>query len=278
MTTTINESNNIPSFFEEFFIRPVIERSGYNIVNTIVYGALLVFGAYALFKLLKKLGYKIDLNFFKATVPFILLVAVWHSLTDAGIYQYGFWTTTPGLYLPVLLLFLPLIILSKKLEQTRGWRYEYLYSGVSIVLLLSQLIIFSIIAPSMISVEALMMVIFYTILSCAPIIILSNYWKPLKNKLNLIMILSHFFDASVTHVSLAYYNYFEQHVIPNFIFNLFNSSLSFYPWKLIVLGAVIYVLDKDKSNKELTDFVKMIFITYGLATGVRGMLRLIMGV
>jgi len=98
------------------------------------------------------------------------------------------------------------------------------------------------------------------------------------------MILANMFDASVTHVSLTYYNYFEQHVIPNTIFNLFGgNSLSFYPWKLLVLGVVIYLLDNGfkkeaKENKELTDFIKMVFIIYGLAIGMRGLLRLGLGV
>ena len=85
------------------------------------------------------------------------------------------------------------------------------------------------------------------------------------------------FDASVTHVSLEYYNYFEQHVFPRLIFDLTGTSLSFYALKLAVLGIVIYFLDKEKRS-ELIDFIKMVFIIYGLATGVRGFLRLSMGV
>jgi len=278
-----NETVNVPNFFQEYFINPILDKSGYNIVNTIVYGVLLVIGTYVLFKFLKKLGYKVDMRLLKASTPFILLIAVWHALTAAGVYPYGFWTTTPGLYLPVLILFLPLIILAKKTEDWKKWRYEYVYTGISTALLITQVIIFLTLAGS-INPDAFWPVVFYTTISCLPFIALGRFWKPLKNQFNLFMILANMFDASVTHVSLTYYNYFEQHVIPNAIFNLFGgNSLSFYPWKLLVLGVVIYLLDNGfkkeaKENKELTDFIKMVFIIYGLAIGMRGLLRLGLGV
>lgn len=295
MTTNITpgESTN---FFQEYFIKPIIQRTGYNPVSTLTYGILLVIGAYLLFKFLKRLGYKINFRFFKASVPFILLVSVWRSLTDAGVYPYGFLTTTPGLYLPVILLFFPLIILSQKIK-IKG-RYEFLYSGISTALLITQLIIFITLAPNQLNIEAAWKVIYFTIIAASPFIffyVIGNtirkspvikslkkklrvIIKPLSNKLNSLMFIAHMFDATVTHVSLEFYNYFEQHVVPRLVFDLAGTSASFYAWKILVLGVVIYLLDKEKSNEELIKFIKMIFITYGLATGVRGFLRLILGV
>jgi len=273
-----NQTVNTPSFFQQFFIEPIINRTGYNSVNTLIYGLLLVIGAYALFKFLKKIDYKIDYRFFKASTPFIILVAVWRVLTDAGVYPYGFLTTTPGLYVPVLLLLFPLLALAKLFEKNRKLRYEWVYSGVSIGLLISQLVMISILIPGRLEFDAVLKVTYFTIISCAPFLILSKYWKPLKDKLNLLIVLSHMFEASVTHVSIEFFNYFEQHVIPRTIFEWTGTSLSFYALKLAVLGVVIYLLDKDKKNKELTDFIKMIFIVYGLAIGVRNFLRLSLGV
>lgn len=273
-----NESITTPSFFEQYFIKPITEGTGYNPVNTAAYGLLLVIASYFIYKLLKKTGYKLNLRFLKATIPFVLFVGVWRSLTDAGVYPYGFLTTTPGLYVPVLAIFFPLVILAKKLEDFKGWRYEWVYSGVSLALLISQVIILGILIPGRLNTSALTLSLFYTLASCLPVIVLSKYWQPLKNKFNQYMIISHFFESSVTHVSLEYFNYFEQHVIPRTIFNLFGTSLSFYLWKALVLGLVIYFLDKDEEHEELSNFVKMIFIIYGLTIGVRNLLRLSLGV
>ncbi len=263
--------------FQKYFVNPVVEKTGYNPVNTLVYGILLVIGAYALFKFLKYLKFKVDARLLNASIPFVLAVSVWHALTDAGIYPYGFWTTTPGLYIPVLLIFFPLITLAKQTEKWFKWRYEYVYAGGGSALLLSQLAIYLFIARSSFNLDAFNLVLLYTALASAPLLVISRYWKKIRG-LNLFMLLAHMFDASVTHVSLSYYNYFEQHVIPNIIFRIFNTSASFYAWKLLVLGAVIYFLDKDRRNGELNNFIKIVFIIYGLATGVRGLLRLTLGV
>lgn len=273
--TTIPLSNN-SGFFEEFFVKPILDKTGYNPVNTAMYAILLVLGAYFLFRFLKKLGYKVDYRFFKATIPFIVLVSVWRALTDAGVYPYGFLTTTPGLYVPVLLLFFPLVILAKELERVKGWRYEFVYSGVSSALLISQLVIL-VTLLNRFNVQAFMTVVYFTLISAGVFVIIGRYWRVMRG-LNLLMFVSHMFDASVTHVSLTYFNYFEQHVVPRFFFDLANSSLSFYPLKVVVLGLVIYYLDRDKKNVELNNFIKAIFITYGLATGLRGLLRLSLGV
>lgn len=273
-----NQSVNTPNFFQEYFVKPITEGTGYNPVNTAAYALLLVVSAYLIFKFLKKTGYKINLRFLKATLPFVLLIGVWRSLTDAGVYPYGFLTTTPGLYVPVLAIFFPLVTLAKKLEDLKGWRYEWVYSGISLALLASQLIIIGTLIPTQLDINAVTLSLFYTLISCLPVLLLSKYWKLLKNKLNLYMILSHFFESSVTHVSIEYFNYFEQHVIPRTIFNLTGTSLSFYAWKALILGLVIYFLDKEEGSEELSNFVKIIFIIYGLTIGVRNLLRLSLGV
>lgn len=298
MTTNVTTGESV-SFFEQYFIEPIIQRSGYNPISTITYGLLLMVSAYLIFKYFKRLGYKVDFEFFKASLPFVLLVAVWRSLTDAGVYPYGYFTTTPGLYVPVLLLFFPLVALAKWMENTKGWKYQYIYTGISTVLLITQLIIFISLTPGQFNPEAAWKVIYFTVLSSTPFLILHvmantsrnkgpviKFFKKkmkwlsnmMKDKLNTLMFIGHMFDASATHVSLEFYNYFEQHVVPRMVFELAGTSASFYAWKTIVLIGVIYLLDKEDDNKELTNYIKMIFIIYGLAIGLRNGLRLTLGV
>jgi uncharacterized membrane protein len=276
LTTTItNESSLGVSFIEEFFINPIIEKTGYNMVNTITYGVLLIIGAYTIFKFVKKIGIKIDFKFLLINVPFILLVSVWRATTDAGIYPYTFLTTTPGLYIPVLLLYFPLLYLSAQLERKRKIPYWKLFVFVSTALLISQVIFLRVNKP-----DALGLFSLFAAISIAPFFALKRWVKPLRDKFNLSIFVTHMIDASATHVSITYFNYFEQHVIPNFFIWLFGSTWGFYILKLIVLIPIIYFLDKekDKKNEELINFIKTIFVVYGIGTGVRSALRLIMGV
>jgi len=258
--------------FTEYFINPIIDKTGYNPVNTIAYGILLILASYGLFKFLKKVGIKVDYKFFKYGLPFVLFVGVWRSLTDAGVYPYHFLTTTPGLYIPVLAIFFPLIILSKQVEKKYKIPYWKIFTGVSIGLLVSQLIFIRVV-----QFEALFLIIYFSAVSSLPFILLYAAGK-LKNKLNLLMFLTHMFDATVTHVSISYFGYFEQHVVPNLFINLFGSTLAFYLLKLMILIPVIFVLNKYGEDKELNDWIRIVFIIYGLAIGTRGLLRVIMGV
>ncbi len=274
---TTNETSLGVNFFEEFFIKPIIERTGYNIINTITYGILLIIGAYVLFKFFKKLKLRIDFKLFIINLPFILLVAVWRSLTDAGVYPYHFLTTTPGLYVPVLLLFFSLTLLAVRLDRKYKIPYWKVFAGVSTALLITQLTLIRVKMP-----EAISLYLFFALITTAPFIVLKRWIKPLRNNFNLSIFIAHMLDATATHVSITYYGYFEQHVIPNLFIWLFGGSTwGFYALKLLVLIPIIYFLDANKGRKsarqeELINWVKIVFIVYGIATGMRGLLRLIM--
>ncbi len=246
-----------------------MSKTGYNLINTITYGVLLVLGSYNFFKFLKKLEYKLNWRFFKHTLPFIAAVSVWHALTDAGVYPYGFFTTTPGLYIPVLAVYLPIVYFFRKNQNH--------YFIANLICLASQLIILFVILPSLFNLGAFLYFFAYVCASCIPFIFLKGKWI-FKDNLNFYTIIFHMLDASATHVSLTYFNYFEQHVIPRAVINFFGTSLSFYFLKLIVLIPLLYYIDKSKDEKEVKNFVKMVFATYGFATGLRGALRLIMNV
>ncbi len=269
-----NETVWVASFFEKYFVKPIVEKTGYNVVNTLAYGVLLIIGAYTIYKFVKKLGLKIDFKFLLAHVPFVLLVSAWRVATDAGVYPYTFLTTTPGLYIPVLALYFPLVCVSVLYGKKRKKPLD-LFVYASIVLLVIQLAFLRVNVPS-----ALGLLLLYNAISIAPFFALRKYVKPLKDKFNISIFVSHMIDASATHVSITYYNYFEQHVVPRFFMWLFGGSIGFYFLKLLVLIPIIYALDKNKNkkNEELINFIKSIFIIYGIGTGIRSSLRLVMGV
>ncbi|MDD5317999.1 MAG: DUF63 family protein, partial [Candidatus ainarchaeum sp.] len=70
-------------FIGEFFLKPIYEHSGYNAYNTLAYAALAIAAAYLIFRLLKKLGIKIDARFAYSIIPFILLGSALRVAADA---------------------------------------------------------------------------------------------------------------------------------------------------------------------------------------------------
>ncbi len=74
------------NLLEEFFIKPIIDSSyrGYNIVNTAVYGTILLIVAFfVVYPLLHKKGIRFDFRFALALFPYILL-ASGHSRQASG--------------------------------------------------------------------------------------------------------------------------------------------------------------------------------------------------
>ena len=114
-------------FFEEFFIDPIVEKSGYNIVNTSIYAIIAIISCYLIFKILKK---KFDKKTFIYIIPFILFGASVRALADfleskeeynfflkpvleSGLYNYSFFTVTPGIYIVVAAIVLITLAIDK---------------------------------------------------------------------------------------------------------------------------------------------------------------------
>ena len=111
--------------FEDYFVAPIMEKTGYNIVNTLVYVAIAVVAVYLIFQIFRKYKVSIDKQFFWGTLTFVLFGSTARVVTDAvdggvftpvtplhqlvldsGIYKYGFLTATPGIYVVVAAIFL----------------------------------------------------------------------------------------------------------------------------------------------------------------------------
>jgi len=84
----------------------------------------------------------------------------------------------------------------------------------------------------------------------------------------------HVFDGTVTFVSLNYFGYYEQHVLPRYLINLFGTPLSFVFLKFVVIVSVLLLIDKYSKDKDFNNFIKLIIGILGAATGTRDFLRL----
>lgn len=131
-------------FFEDYFVNPVSMHSGYNIVNTAAYAVVAIAISYALFRLFERLHVAIDWKFFAGLLPFVLLGSTLRTITDSinygiidshlgapffgqlyqlikasHLYDYGFLTVSPGIYLVTASIFLAAFLalyFAKKLE------------------------------------------------------------------------------------------------------------------------------------------------------------------
>ena len=249
---------SIQDWFNIYFVK----TDGYNPVNTTVYGFLLVVFAYIIYKILKKLQIKIDKKLALSVSPFVIFGSSIRILEDANIIS-GYFFVTPGIYfLTFGITFLTLLI-SWKIEKKFQISYHKIMFIIGLILTSPVLGILK--YNNFLGVG-------YVLLFFIPWIFFLKL-IPLSKE-NKIVTGLHVFDGTVTFVSLNYFGYYEQHVLPRYLINLFGTPLSFVFLKFVVIVSVLLLIDKYSKDKDFNNFIKLIIGILGAATGTRDFLRL----
>lgn len=254
---------NITDFIYTYYIKSLVTKEGYNIVNTLTYALLFVFLSFLLFKLFQKLKIKTNRDFVLSVLPFILLGVNIRVLEDAGILK-GFLFMTPGIWFLFLFIIISSLILSVFIEKKTKISYYKIMVSVGVLLLLPT---FAVIKLN--NFRGL----FYVLIWYLPILILLFVVKWTKE--NKILLGIHGFDSIVTFVAIDYFGYRELHVLPRYIINLTGTGISFVVLKLVVLSLVLYLIDKSKEDKEFKNFIKFLIGILGFVPGSRDFINLI---
>jgi len=284
-------------FFQAYFIDPIKYNTGYNIVNTATFALILVAAVIGTYLLLKRLGIKIDRDFFIGIMPYIALGGVLRSwedlleatkataqllnspikdfiLLDAAGVPRNLLLISPIIYISIFILALSSLLISLIIASRAKFQYHKVWfaiGSVIIILVLAQLRFVNYPAMMlMLGIAAAWASLFYVARranqKARTFFTLENY-----------SILSvHMFDASTTFVALQFFGYFEQHVVANFFISIFGP-VAMFAIKLPVVAAVLHYLDKEKEN-EKKNFIKIAILILGLGPGLRNFLRLGMGV
>jgi len=272
--------------FEEFFINPILEKTGYNAVNTMVYAGIALIAVYALFQILRRSGIKIDNGFFWGVMSFVLFGSTARVVTDAvdagvftgvtpihqwildaGIYDYGFLTVTPGIYLVVAALLLgTLAVLSyfKKME---------LLPYVGLTLFGFH---FFLLVPFM---QYWIFAIPVLVLAAIPTYFIWKRYGAVASA----VVAGHALDGAATFIILDVFssaigkNYFEQHVLSRAVGELLNTYFLFYLVKVAIASAAVYLVEKEKMKSDERIYFYLVVAIIGLAPGIRSVLRMVCG-
>lgn len=269
-------------FIQQYYIDPIIYGTGYNIYNTLTYAIIFIIAAFLVYKLLRVMKIKIDSKLLYSIIPYVILGGLLRSLEDAGIVS-GYLFITPAIYFLVFAVALVTLAASILVQKYSKYEYHNVWFVIGIAILLFGFsyvrFVSSFALISVVGITALWIIIFLGIKRIAAKAGYTSVSRFLSKE-NLLLLGVHMFDASTTFTALEYFAYFEQHVLPSFLINIFGPAVMF-PLKLVVVIAVLYVLDKElakKEDKEKRNFVKLLILILGLAPGLRNLLRLVMGV
>lgn len=272
--------------FEEFFVSPIVEKTGYNMVNTVAYAGIALLAVYLLFRIFRKYGVKMDGGFFWGVLGFVLFGSSMRVVTDSidtgvfwgvtplhsavlesGIYEYGFVTVSPGIYVlvaAVLLASMGILHCFKRMELLP-------YVGLGLFAFHFLLLI-----PFMRHLEYAVPVL---VLAGVPAYLIYRKY----GKMGAAVVGGHALDGAATFVILDWFSgaagrgYFEQHVIPRAVGELFDTYFTFYLVKVAIASAAVYLVSREKMDEDERVFFLLVVAIVGLAPGIRDVLRMVCG-
>ncbi len=272
----------------KYFIEPIWARTGYNLVNTITYAIIALVLLYAIWLIFKKYNIKIDKKFIYNIMPFVLLGSTVRVVTDAidngvfagitpihqmiltsHIYDYGYLTVSPGIYIVVTLLLFATMVILWKIKKPE------LLGTIGIVLWLPHFIL---LLPFM---QFAVYVIPIILLAAVPTYLALKYFK---SDIYALIVGGHALDGAATFFAIDIFSkisgisYGEQHVVSNAIGELFSTYFAFYLIKIMLAFGVAYLISKEKEIKEEErNYLALIVMIMGFAPGIRGILRMAVG-
>ena len=266
----------IEELINEYFLAPIDERTGYNAVNTVVYAVIALAAAYLIFKGLKKLGIKTDKKFAYSIIPFVLFGATLRVVVDANILPYNYFTTTPGIYFLVGLTTVAAVLLFHFLKKPHLLAYAGLLIFIPSFILL---------VPLFTHYTYAIFILILALLGAAIGNVAFNWARLECSWLSRLVVFSHALDGAATFVSIDIFSrmqgvtYFEQHVVTNALAQAFGGFWVFYLIKIIFAIGAVYLLEKESDvKKEEKYYIMLLLVIFGLAPGVRDVLRLLCGV
>ncbi|WP_295615443.1 DUF63 family protein [uncultured Methanobrevibacter sp.] len=267
----------LPDFIQSYFF------SGYTVLNTVIYTLILVIFILAIIKLFRKI--KIDpLSILYSIIPFIALGCLTRALVDNGIFPKTVFLITPEIYILVGMISIISFMFSLELYKRKNIDYRYTLFAIGLILILPILYFI----PQL-NVKPIIY-IFATFIAASLIVhvlliigekIFKNYSSIVElvsNKTNRIILMTQLFDASTTIVAVEHFNYYEQHVLPNVLNQLFDTYFTVFPMKIIVILSVLYIINQYFDDLTIKNLLKLTVFVLGLAPGLRNILTLVIGV
>lgn len=274
-------------FITDFFINPIAERTGYNIVNTLFYASLAIIAVYLLWLVFRRFKVRIDNDFFYGVLSFVLFGSTARVVTDAvdagvltpitplhklildsGFYQYGFITVTPGIYVVVAGILLLCVAILHHFQKMQFLKYI----GLALFAF-NFLLILPFFQYWMHAIPVLLM-------AAIPFAIAYYYFRSIPSSL---VVGAQALDGAATFYIIDVFSplsgiqYFEQHVISRAVGEFMDTYILFYLIKIGIAFAAAYFVGKEKLSDDEKRYILLIFIIIGLAPGLRDVLRMMAG-
>lgn len=257
----------IPEFIEEYFIDPIKYGEGYNWVNTLTYGVILIVVSYIVYQYLKP-RITMDRNFYYSVSLFILVGGSARVIKDMGVTE-SYILVTPLIFFLIFGITFTSLIIAVKI-----WKENY-YKYLAVEAIVLFVIILAILAINATAYNSTGFV--YIVVTAGAVSVIVYYVSKILSFTfitdNIEIMGGHLLDASATSFGLAMFGYFEQHALPGKVIEWTGTPFVMFPLKIIVVGiALSYVEDIKEGGYK--NFIRLIILILGAAPGLRDLLRI----
>lgn len=281
---------DLGAFIQEYFIQPMLDPSvpGYNPVNTIVYGIILLgIAFYVLYPFLNKRGIKFDFAFLQMLFPYIVFGSSLRVLEDQQILmrstnplEFGFYLFTPGIWFLTFAFVAIGMLIAWFAEKKFNHKFHTIATIFGIIIALP-IFVYNLFqftewaaAIAIIALTAVLSGIVFWIGK-------KQHWKFLENPLAKAAFAGQILDASATFIALQFFSCGEQHFLPRLLFGAFGP-VSFFFVKIPLMLLVLHYIHKEfiqdeKSDKNLLGFILLFLAILGFATGLRDLFTVAVG-
>lgn len=262
-------ADSVINFLHRYFWLPIIDETvHYNIYNTVVYA--LIFGIAAIYfglPFVKKLGLKVDKEFFYALTPFIILGGSTRALKDIGVVD-TILLETPLIFFLIFGFTTVSLFIAIKVQSLRGVEYWKTSGLIGLLTLLTTLSFYSIS-----NFDALTIFFISVIAWFVPGYLILRYAKPeYFNYLFAAPIAAHLLDASTTYTGMLF-GAEEKHVVASYFIETLGP-IGIFVLKGLVIIPVVYYIYENMEGEEKAYYLFLITLL-GLAIATRNILSLI---
>jgi uncharacterized membrane protein len=276
----------IEEFIKTYFVDPITYGTGYNVYNTLAYGALLILGGYGVVRLLRRLGVRMDRKLFNSVIPFVVLGGLLRGLeefarlTGEGLLPHSPLFLTPGIYFLIALLSIAALLTGVRLRK-EGYPGVMLPIGWAMVLgaLLLALSDVSIVVSDRVSGVSLRPMLFLGIVLIGAA--LTFLGRMALGRLGMLsrentLILGGFaFEAAAVATAVYSLSYRAEQPITQ---ALLSVSPPLYPvLKLGLVLGIIHFIEGVPEDEEAHWLSKLILLVLGVPMGVHNSLQILLG-
>lgn len=269
----------------ESFVRPVYDSTvqGYNLVNTAVYGAILLFlSFFVIFPLLDRKEIKFDYRFCIGLIPYILIGTSLRAINSAGLIEgihktlnpleLGYWTFTPGVWFLTFGIVIFGLFLSKFLDERKIIPFNTVFPVIGLCFSTPLLLLLFVNFTNWTGFFLVSVSIAAVVLGIAFLLKKIPFTKKLAGKFNLLVVSGQVIDSVATGFAVFFYGFSEQHPLSNAVLSI--HPILFLVIKVAIVLALLYYIDSEIKGKNLGEFIKTFLMILGFATGLASVLKI----